>query len=625
VEKLKKKRKRKLKALNKAIRERLPEEQVEFLMNVIEDLNWQIKRTIKKERVRIINKKLQSSDSKCFWQEIRKLQGKAGHVEDLKLTINGKAITEQQEVAESFVDFFAGKVDSLSEGQKHYQWVRDEDNLILEEKDLDKALKNYKGKMSTGSDGILMKIVKDSATSVKRYLITLMNKAAREGMPDSWRMAAVRPLHKKGLKTDINNYRPVSNLQSISKLYEKMILNRIDEDLPGIEGEHQHGFRKGRSTVTALLELQSEIVNNIDMGRKVATYSIDMTAAFDLLRPNIFHTLDLPKGIMNTLMDFMSNRKMKVVYGRGVSTERNMHVGCVQGSVLGPKLFAIYCKDLLQKISPFGHLTSYADDSYVTINAESIHDLKTKIETSLETHEQYMQEIGMIVNKAKTELVVFDRKNHIELELSNGIKSKRSMKALGITFSDTMSWKTHIDNIVAKSASVVNNIKFLRRWIDMESALKVVTSQYFGLAYYASPVWMTPDIPCQSWKKLNSLHYRAIRAAVRDLKQEISRPMLDTISQRATPAQWARYTVASTAIHLVNNSTTRLAKDLKNKMYINDRMPQRCRFFNSARTKIGKQCFINRLDCVNSLNFNWLGDYSDDYIRINLKRQFFQI
>jgi len=87
-------------------------------------------------------------------------------------------------------------------------------------------------------------------------------------------------------------------------------------------------------------------------------------------------------------------------------------------------------------------------------------------------------------------------------------------------------------------------------------------------------------------------------------------------------AQWTRYWVASTAIYFINGSTTRLANELKLKMYINDRMPKRCRFFNSARTKVGKQCFSNRLDCVNILNFNWLGNYSNDYIRINLKRQF---
>jgi len=65
---------------------------------------------------------------------------------------------------------------------------------------------------------------------------------------------------------------------------------------------------------------------------------------------------------------------------------------------------------------------------------------------------------------------------------------------------------------------------------------------------------------------------------VRDSKQKISRSVLDTISQRATPAEWARYTVASTAIHLINKSTTRQATELKQKMYINERMPQRSRF-----------------------------------------------
>jgi len=171
---------------------------------------------------------------------------------------------------------------------------------------------------------------------------------------------------------------------------------------------------------------------------------------------------------------------------------------------------------------------------------------------------------------------------------------------------------------------VVNNVRFLRRWIDQESALKVVTSQYFGLAYYASPIWMTPDIPHHSWKKLNSLHYRAKRAAVKDPKQKISRQILDVVSKRPTPAQWARYSTAWTAISLINGATTRLADELRQKMYINDRMPMKSRFFNSARTKIGRQCFSNRLDCINVLNFNWLGNYSKDYIRVNLKRQFFQ-
>jgi len=82
--------------------------------------------------------------------------------------------------------------------------------------------------------------------------------------------------------------------------------------------------------------------------------------------------------------------------------------------------------------------------------------------------------------------------------------------------------------------------------------------------------------------------------------------------------------VASTAVQLINESDTRLANELRQKMYINDRVPRRGKFFNTARTKMGQHGLSNRLNCVNVLNFDWIGPYNKDYIRVNLKRQFFQ-
>jgi len=93
---------------------------------------------------------------------------------------------------------------------------------------------------------------------------------------------------------------------------------------------------------------------------------------------------------------------------------------------------------------------------------------------------------------------------------------------------------------------------------------------------------------------LTRLHCRAIRAVIRDPKQ--SRHILDTISRRATPAQWARYTVASTAIHIIDGSYTRLVEELRNKMYVNGRMHKKSKFLNTARTKIGQQCFAKRIN-----------------------------
>jgi hypothetical protein len=100
----------------------------------------------------------------------------------------------------------------------------------------------------------------------------------------------------------------ISNLVSVSKLFEKIILAKLDYQYPGIEGKHQHGFRSNRGTHTALLELQSLIASVLDSNRSATTYSVDMSAAFDLLRPGTFHAeVDLDAGLMNILMDFMSD------------------------------------------------------------------------------------------------------------------------------------------------------------------------------------------------------------------------------------------------------------------------------------------------------------------------------
>jgi len=115
---------------------------------------------------------------------------------------------------------------------------------------------------------------------------------------------------------------------------------------------------------------------------------------------------------------------------------------------------------------------------------------------------------------------------------------------------------------------------YLKRWFTTEDCLRVVTSKYFGLAYYGSPIWMTPCLGHQSWKRLFSQHYRAIRAAVGDWKTKIPRAVMDLIGKRANPRQWAQYSIASYAIKAYNRGTTRLSKKLKQMGYINDRCPR---------------------------------------------------
>jgi len=104
-------------------------------------------------------------------------------------------------------------------------------------------------------------------------------------IPKIWKVALVKPLHKSGSKLDPVNYRPISNLCSLEKVYEKLILKSLSNFSDGL---HQHGFKPNHSTTTAMLTLQEIISTKLDEKKHVVVYSLDLSAAFDMLRVDIF-------------------------------------------------------------------------------------------------------------------------------------------------------------------------------------------------------------------------------------------------------------------------------------------------------------------------------------------------
>jgi len=121
---------------------------------------------------------------------------------------------------------------------------------------------------------------------------------------------------------------------------------------------------------------------------------------------------------------------------------------------------------------------------------------------------------------------------------------------------------------------------------------------------------------------LNSIHYRSIRAAVWDYTRQIPRPVLNIIAKRATPKQWCHYATAKCIINLYNNGTTRIGRYLREKSCIDDRNPGKAVFFSDAKKKSGKICILSKLHFLNEKNFDWVGNFSEDALRKNLKRQF---
>ena len=154
--------------------------------------------------------------------------------------------------------------------------------------------------------------------------------------------------------------------------------------------------------------------------------------------------------------------------------------------------------------------------------------------------------------------------------------------------------------------------------------MRLVTAQIFGLLYYASPVWLGQTLEATSWRMINSVHFKALRLVCNDHHSRISRIKLSKELQRATPLEWSRYCLASTVIKVCREQAPEgLNNQVHENMYFERRNPERAKFFDNSKIKIGRQKLSCRLNCMNNLS-PWYGKQLDDNsVRLLLKKHYF--
>jgi hypothetical protein len=235
---------------------------------------------------------------------------------------------------------------------------------------------SLKNKKCHGYDNIPLVVLKDGAKILASPFTKLFEKIYEtKEIPDQWKISRTLPLFKKGSKKNIESYRPISNLCSASKLFERLMLSRLTdiETSNGVDltGKMQHGFKKGRSTVTALKEIQSQIAAKIDQGNFVAMGSLDLSAAFDVVNIDLLiarlTTLGLPTDWMDLIKAWLRDRSAFVEVSSGRSMLFDLDIGTVQGSILGPVLFSLFVSPVFDS----NNIIAYADDTYIITLARS--------------------------------------------------------------------------------------------------------------------------------------------------------------------------------------------------------------------------------------------------------------
>jgi len=237
----------------------------------------------------------------------------------------------------------------------------------------------------------------------------------------------------------------------------------------------------------------------LDSGKIVLLYSADLSSAFDLLRSNILVGKLIEIGVehklISLILNFLSDRFAYIDIDDHVSNLTRLDYGCVQGSVLGPILFNIYVSELgkLLLSTHQAFTVSYADDSYVMFSCakNEINTGLNTLELISKTHLDFLNKLGMSVNKSKTEFVAFGYHGP-PLSFSFGgaqLINKHSMKILGINFQSNMKWVSHTNKVAKKISSFTYALRVLRLYLTKKQHLQVINAHVLSHLSFGMPIW----------------------------------------------------------------------------------------------------------------------------------------
>ena len=363
------------------------------------------------------------------------------------------------------------------------------------------TLKNSKSKDSVGLSNIAIKFHIDQLASP---LSNLFNSHMDTGIfPNSFKSSMVKPLHKGGDKTILSNYRPISLLPIMSKLFEKIILSRIQNHLKlnQIIDKCQFGFVERSNTETAAVNLVKNIYNNIEKRKSTGLLLIDFRKAFECLDHELLSLkikkLGFSKKFSSLIDSFLKDRNQKVILNTVSSSDRNCRHGVPQGSILGPCLFLIYINSL-SKQQLKGKLQLYADDSAIVYGEDDELKLKEAIEYDLLVIDKWLSAHKMAIHPGKTVFLIFNvRKNGPRTQLNplqiffkgSAIEQVNKAKFLGLTIDENLTFRHHIAGVRNKIIPLSFAIKRMNHLLSKKLKNQLYYAYIYPHLTYMNPIW----------------------------------------------------------------------------------------------------------------------------------------
>jgi len=386
-------------------------------------------------------------------------------------------------------------------------------------------------------DLIPTKLLKSCIDSLLSPITTIINLSLSEGtFPSSFKTAIVKPLLKKYSlpHDDLASYRPISNLNFISKILERVIHTRLTAHLHSFSSisPFQSAYRKFHSTETALLRIQNDLLLAIDKRKLSALVLLDLSAAFDtidhqLLLTRLSSTFGLTGAALNLLTSYLTGRSQSVSIDSHSTIPSPMQTGVPQGSVLGPLLFCLYT-------TPLSHILNattlsyhfYADDTqlYISFNSPDSAISLATLSSALDSVHAWLTSNRLSVNPSKTEFLIIgtpqqrSKLTAATLTFQGTLLTPTdSTRNLGFIFDKDLSAKQHISSVCKASYFQIRQLRQVRSSLDTNSAIILANSLVSSKLDYCNSLYY--NLPATSLDRLQKVQNALARVVVPSVRR----------------------------------------------------------------------------------------------------------
>ena len=429
------------------------------------------------------------------WKIINECNKRDGEKGSFCLSKNNQLITNPIDVANLFNDYFTNQNKSCPKPNPDNIKVKNHLHsfylLPTNAEEIERIINKTTAKSAAGIDGINGKVLRLVGHLISTVLSYLINESFSEGIyPDVLKTSKCIPVYKnKGTKQDVANYRLIHLQSQLAKIFELAYCNRLTNfvETANLLNAVQNGFRKNKSTTTAIHELVEMVYEALNNKTHTVALFYDLSRAFD----TVDHKLLLNKlygvGIRgvahNWATSYLSSRSQNVVVEGIKSVSANIELGVPQGSILGPLFFIIFINDLTDYCIASDKTILYADDTNFLMRHNNIETLAQNCNTASKQLDDWCNNNGLVLNINKTFHMKFYTKNitpdyNMLIKLcSKSISSADNIKFLGLTIDHKLTWEIHINNVCSKLSNICYIIRTLRETVS----ITILKTLYYGL------------------------------------------------------------------------------------------------------------------------------------------------